>query len=485
SDNVCVTPPMFRSRRASLVRRLWRHRCAGPGPEDGHGALKPAAHALFKKLKDEELELLVQAVENRGAGPSGCVWVARAEPRGTKQALPPQVLLCRLYRWPDLRHPHELKRLSCCQSFGVWGGCGEGATLCCNPHHLSRLAMPGEWDGGAGLGAHPWRTSPGGKAAPVIFGPSARAPAWLPATGSFPTLHPPSHGSRALGPAPSARPAPHLPRHGGRSPGTVAGAVLGLRAGSQHPTVTHAPGDSPRGCIPAPGEGSLYNLPPHPTPEGLHPRAREGPWVVYSFSGGSVGGSGGCSVHGLRGSLLAPADPGLAWSTTRDGCWCKLAYWEHRTRVGRLYAVHETSVNIFCELPQGSGFSLGQLQAERRSAAVRRARSKIGRGLLLSRERDGVWTYNRSEHPIFVSSPTLGPPSARGPPVHKVLPGYSLQVFDYERAGGQAGWRRPGDGPCDPNSIRISFAKGWGPCYSRQFITACPCWLEILLTKPR
>uniref|UniRef100_A0A452HDR7 MH2 domain-containing protein n=1 Tax=Gopherus agassizii TaxID=38772 RepID=A0A452HDR7_9SAUR len=233
------------------------------------------------------------------------------------------------------------------------------------------------------------------------------------------------------------------------------------------------------------GEGSLYKHPPRPTPEGLPPSAGEGPWVVCSFSGGLVGVSGGCSVRGLRGSLLTSADPSLAWSTTRDGCWCKLAYWEHRTRVGRLYAVHETSVNIFCELPQGSGFSLGQLQAERRSAAVRRARSKIGRGLLLSQERDGVWAYNRSEHPIFASSPTLGPPGARGLPVRKVLPGYSLQVFDYERAGGQASWRRPGDGPCDPNSIRISFAKGWGPCYSRQFITACPCWLEILLTKPR
>uniref|UniRef100_A0A8C3TB48 Mothers against decapentaplegic homolog n=1 Tax=Chelydra serpentina TaxID=8475 RepID=A0A8C3TB48_CHESE len=340
--------PMFRSRRAGLVRRLWRHRCGAPGPEDGPGALKPAAHALFRKLKDEELELLVQAVESRGAGQSGCVWVARGELRGSKQGLPPQVLICRLYRWPDLRHPHELKRLTCCQSFG---GCGEGAALCCNPHHLSRLAVP--------------ETPP--------------------------------------------------PPYSKISPFSCPWTEMSERPNSSHPE----------------------------------------------------------------------SDPGLAWSTTRDGCWCRLAYWEHRTRVGRLYAVHETSVNIFCELPQGSGFSLGQLQAERRSAAVRRARSKIGRGLLLSRERDGVWAYNRSEHPIFASSPTLGPPGARGPPVRKVLPGYSLQVFDYERAGGQAGWRRPGDGPCDPNSIRISFAKGWGPCYSRQFITACPCWLEILLTKPR
>uniref|UniRef100_A0A7M4F8A2 MH1 domain-containing protein n=1 Tax=Crocodylus porosus TaxID=8502 RepID=A0A7M4F8A2_CROPO len=132
---------MFRSRRSGLVRRLWRQRCTAPGPEDGLGALKPAAHALFKKLKDEELELLVQAVESRGARASGCVWVPRAEPRGAKPALPPHVLLCRLYRWPDLRHAYELKRLSCCQSF--WG-CGDGPVLCCNPHHLSRLAMPGE-----------------------------------------------------------------------------------------------------------------------------------------------------------------------------------------------------------------------------------------------------------------------------------------------------------------------------------------------------
>lgn len=133
---------MFRSRRAGLVRRLWRQRCVAAGPEDGPGALKPAAHALFKKLKDEELELLVQAVESRGAWESGCVWAPRGELRGAKQALPPQVLLCRLYRWPDLRQPHELKHL--CYCAGGWGGCGDAAVLCCNPHHFSRLAVPGE-----------------------------------------------------------------------------------------------------------------------------------------------------------------------------------------------------------------------------------------------------------------------------------------------------------------------------------------------------
>lgn len=185
-------------------------------------------------------------------------------------------------------------------------------------------------------------------------------------------------------------------------------------------------------------------------------------------------------------SPLSPTDTSISRSAARDGCWCKLAYWEHRTRVGRLYAVHEASVNVFSELPRGSGFCLGQLPAVHRSRAVRRARGKIGRGLLLSRELSAVWAYNRSEHPIFVSSPTLGPPGAHGLAVLKVLPGYSVKVFDYERAGGigAGGWQR-GDGPCDPHSVRISFGKGWGPCYSRQFITSCPCWLEVLLAQPR
>ncbi|XP_018779857.2 mothers against decapentaplegic homolog 6-like isoform X1 [Serinus canaria] len=342
---------MFRSRRAGLVRRLWRQRCTAASPEDGPAALKLAVHALFKKLKDEELELLVQVVESRGAWESGCVLAPRGDPRGVKQGLPPQVLLCRLFRWPDLHQSHELKHL--CYCAGGQGACGDLAGLCCNPHHFSRLAVP--------------------ETPPPPYLKASCGPSW-------------------------------------------------------------------------PDEPQL---------------------MEFSYDGGDW------------------CDTSLSWSTIKDGCWCKLAYWEYRTRVGRLYAVHEASVNVFCELPWGSGFCLAQLPAAYRSCAVRRARGKIGRGLLLSQEPGGVWAYNRSEHPIFVSSPTLSPPGVCGLPVLKVLPGYSAKVFDYEWAGDRECWQLPGEGPCDPHSIRISFAKGWGPCYSRQFITSCPCWLEVLLNQPR
>ncbi|XP_070826338.1 mothers against decapentaplegic homolog 6-like [Chaetodon trifascialis] len=196
--------------------------------------------------------------------------------------------------------------------------------------------------------------------------------------------------------------------------------------------------------------------------------------------------------------------------------WCSVAYWEQRTRVGRLYPAYEPSLNIFYDLPQGTGLCLGQLHANayysRRDdpgghgtsglhghhshggggngsgSSVQQIRSKIGYGIVLSREPDGVWVYNRSQHPVFIHSPTLDPPSARGLSVKRVMPGFSLKVFDYERSSWMAEHGvKPEcqEGPWDPHSVRISFAKGWGPCYSRQFITSCPCWLEVLLNNHR
>ncbi|KAI5626245.1 SMAD family member 6a, partial [Silurus asotus] len=165
--------------------------------------------------------------------------------------------------------------------------------------------------------------------------------------------------------------------------------------------------------------------------------------------------------------------------------WCNVAYWEHRTRVGRLYPVYDSSLSIFYDLPQGTGLCLGLLpNMGRASSSVQRARAKIGHGILLSREADGVWAYNRSQHPIFINSPTLEHPRCRSPTVTRVMPDYSVKIFDYEKSC-QIGHLAHTEGPYDPNSVRISFAKGWGPCYSRQFVTSCPCWLEILLNNHR
>lgn len=116
-------------------------------------------------------------------------------------------------------------------------------------------------------------------------------------------------------------------------------------------------------------------------------------------------------------------------------------------------------------------------------------------GLTLSQEADGVWAYNRSESPIFVHSPTLDEPESRTLLVYRVPPGFCLNIFDRAKilqlpynGGGGSGGQTAGfvaSGPVDINSVRISFVKGWGPKYSRQEVTSCPCWLEILLAPCR
>uniref|UniRef100_A0A8C8SPK7 Mothers against decapentaplegic homolog n=1 Tax=Pelusios castaneus TaxID=367368 RepID=A0A8C8SPK7_9SAUR len=388
---------MFRSRRSGLVRRLWRSRVVpdregadggaggspllsrGPQPVTcclfpERGPAEPArpppllqsepepepraaAYALLKRLKERSLHSLLEAVESRGGMPGGCVLLPRAELRPPGQAAPPQLLLGRLFRWPDLQHPAELRPLCECQS----------PALCCNPYHFGRLCGP---------------ESP---------------------------------------PPPYSRLSPYDEQ----KPLDLSDSTLSYT----ETEATNSPNITP-------GEFS---------------------------------------------------DASMSPDAIKQNHWCNVAYWEHRTRVGRLYTVYEQSVSIFYDLPQGNGFCLGHLNLENRSETVRRTRSKIGYGILLSKEPDGVWAYNRSEHPIFVNSPTLDIPNCRTLIVRKVMPGYSIKVFDYEKSCllQHATDLDYADGPYDPNSVRISFAKGWGPCYSRQFITSCPCWLEILLSNNR
>ncbi len=97
---------------------------------------------------------------------------------------------------------------------------------------------------------------------------------------------------------------------------------------------------------------------------------------------------------------------------------------EEKTRVGRLYSVQEPSLDIFYDLPQGTGFCLGQLASDNKSQLVQMVRAKIGYGIQLSREPDGVWVYNRSCYPIFIKSATLDNPDSRTLLVHKYSPAF-------------------------------------------------------------
>lgn len=428
---------MFRTKRSGLVRRLWRSRaaaaaptplpgaegsdaaaagqeaadCGGPGSggpgtvggcclgkaaakmvaKSGNNAalnseqaeLKALTHSVLKRIKEKQLEALLQAVESKGGARSPCLLLpGKVDAKVGQQSYSLPLLLSKVFRWPDLRHTAELKRLSCCESYGK--GANNPELVCCNPHHMSRLCQ---------LESPP--------------PPYSR----YPPTMDF--LKPPD--SPDSGPASSD------------TGGTTYSAPVGLSDSVSHQ------------------------------------------------------GDGG--------------DPAY---------WCVVAYWEEKTRVGRLYSVREPSLDIFYDLPQGSGFCLGQLCSPNnsssspsssgggvpprgsgggpRSPLVSMVRAKIGHGVTLSREADGVWAYNRSQYPIFIKSATLDNPDSRALLVHKVFPGFSVKAFDFEKA---RALRRPNDHeftqqPRTGFTVQISFVKGWGQCYTRQFISSCPCWLEVI-----
>uniref|UniRef100_A0A4W4E6N2 Mothers against decapentaplegic homolog n=1 Tax=Electrophorus electricus TaxID=8005 RepID=A0A4W4E6N2_ELEEL len=369
---------MFRTKRSGLVRRLWRSRApvegdgeADPGTHGSGGCcmaktpkagrsnpgteaeLKALTHSILKKIKEKHLEVLLQAVESKGGARSPCLLLpSKVDTKVGQPCYPLPLLLFKVFRWPDLRHSSELKRLPCCESYGKMNP----ELVCCNPHHMSRLCE---------LESPP----PPYSRYPMDF---LKPPvSWL---------------------------TPSTNRH-----------------------------------------------------------------VCVS---------------------LSPDSQALQESGERAH-WCMLAYWEEKIRVGRLYSVREPSLDIFYDLPQGTGFCLGQLSSGNRSQLVQMVRAKIGYGIQLSREADGVWVYNRSCYPIFIKSATLDDPASRTLLVHKVFPGFSIKAFDFEKA---SSLQRPNDHefsqqPCTSFTVQISFVKGWGQCYTRQFISSCPCWLEVIFNN--
>ncbi|XP_064470289.1 mothers against decapentaplegic homolog 6-like [Ornithodoros turicata] len=160
--------------------------------------------------------------------------------------------------------------------------------------------------------------------------------------------------------------------------------------------------------------------------------------------------------------------------------------------VGPLYPVNrpwlhvsydEASPPHSCKEETLSIGSLAKTRTTPCKEAVARTRAKIGLGVTLLRERDGVWVYNQSEHAVFVNSPTLDGPNVRNLTVFKATP---CAVFDWERAAlyRHHYQRHPPNEPFDTDSVHISFVKGWGNNYSRRIVTSCPCSLELLFRVP-
>lgn len=138
---------MFRSKRSSLVKRLWKLRALQyesdraseeESPEDLE--VKSVAQSMLKRLKESQLEMLLQALESKGGENTDCVLLPKNELRLGRRSVAPHILCCQLFRWPTgLKSEMQLKRLPCCGTTSV-----DPAYVCCNPYHWSLLLDPGK-----------------------------------------------------------------------------------------------------------------------------------------------------------------------------------------------------------------------------------------------------------------------------------------------------------------------------------------------------
>lgn len=97
---------------------------------------------MLMRLKKSNLESLLKAIQSKGADPGGCVMFPSM---ASCLGMSAHVLLCQLFRWPDLQSDYDLKRLhSFCslnnepckmQDLSIQSKLYE----CCNPYHWSRV----------------------------------------------------------------------------------------------------------------------------------------------------------------------------------------------------------------------------------------------------------------------------------------------------------------------------------------------------------
>lgn len=427
---------MFRSRRANLVKKLWKLQCRDDKQSQAQEDRRNVATAMLKRLKEPALEGLVRAVENKGADTGSCCLVPKGDLRLGRHTVSPHLLCCQLFRWSDISYEWELVRVPLCMI--NWEN--DQLYTCCNPYHWARLAKPGS-SGISGFSTEHTQN---------ISGLSSTL---LPGYSSSTC---PDSSTNSVSTSLSSR--------NSQSPSS------GLQLLPDQPSSIppSSPGVPPSYSSLAPCGGMLW-------PEGGR---------IDSTSDSNQA----CSVATGGGTL-----DDTQTDTSGRVTWCTLAYWEERTRVGRLFQVRSPGVEVFSQLPRpsplGDAMCLATLATNnlKPSESTLKTREKIGLGVILSHDEAGVWAYNRTEVPVFVNSPTLDVPNSRTFSVFKIPPGYSMQIFNYEISKLYQRLRDPAllDGPFDPHAVRISFAKGWGPSYSRQFIDCCPCWLEILLLPPR
>lgn len=92
---------------------------------------------------------------------------------------------------------------------------------------------------------------------------------------------------------------------------------------------------------------------------------------------------------------------------------------------------------------------------------------------------EDVWLYNSGTRPLFIS---LNACSSKADTLRRLSPGYCIRVHQGEASAStpaQALRRVSRDPALSSGNLVISVGRGWGPNYSRVYVTDIPCRYEI------
>jgi hypothetical protein len=135
---------MFRSKRTILSKKLWRLRVHDEArgeieneKDEENQELKSTLHSMLKRLKEHQLEVLLNSIEGKGGEVTDCVLMPKHEMKIGRRSVEPHLLMCEVFRWRNLARKQDLGKL-------VWCTNAEQGHVCCNPYHYSLIMEIGK-----------------------------------------------------------------------------------------------------------------------------------------------------------------------------------------------------------------------------------------------------------------------------------------------------------------------------------------------------
>lgn len=461
-----------------------------------------ALDTLVKKLKknDPEEYKTLELVLREKSEDTPCIALPRSQDgrlQVSHRKMLPQVMYCRIFRWPDLQSQHELKSLPRCQYPTTGGPTRRDQKICVNPYHYARVDHS----------LYPPVVTPRNDSEFTNASPPPQSP-----------LSPSSTYSHQQGSPTNYFQQMPQPAHEHNNPYNPIAAHTQYKQEinqfdqasnfSGQPNFRHQHGPAQLGFAYSNQSQTLsenYFGGVGPNGEPMSSQIAESPQAHQPFDSQTppprysdrtdqqqsmMGMDGVEDVHhssqSFNGQQHEEQEP-----------WCRITYAELNQKIGEPFksSCQKVFVDGYTDPSiHNRRFSLGVLSNINRNSTIEMTRRAIRRGICLENIEDQIFVQNLSESSIFFHSKNCNVENQLNHhAVVKIEPGKRQKIFDpkvFEGIVQEARMSTDGNSYerlyslTDHCVIKMSFVKGWGSIYQRQDVTSTPCWIEICLLKP-